>query len=108
MKTAWTLARPWTLTSATPPAVNASYPAAVLLALEVAISRPAFLASRGLGDDMNAMASLIAVIQKELTLARGEIGAEAAQPQVRQRDVLSFSVEDFAFCLFRVLQNVDR
>ena len=32
MKTAWTLARPWTLTSATPPAVNASYPAAVLLA----------------------------------------------------------------------------
>jgi hypothetical protein len=39
VKTAWTLARPWTLTSATPPAVNASYPAAVLLALEVAISR---------------------------------------------------------------------
>jgi hypothetical protein len=39
----------------------------------------AFLASSGLGDDMNAMASLIAVIQKELTCARvtirGEIGA---------------------------------
>jgi hypothetical protein len=54
----------------------------------------AFLASSGLGDDMNAMASLIAVIQKELTCARvtirGEIGAEATQPTERHREVLSF------------------
>ena len=68
----------------------------------------AFLASRGLGDDMNAMASLIAVIQKELTLARGEIGAEAAQPEVRQRDVLSFSVGKDSRRPVRLLQNVDR
>jgi hypothetical protein len=55
----------------------------------------AFLASSGLGDDMNAMASLIAVIQKELTCARvairGEIGAEAAQPAERHLEVLSFA-----------------
>ena len=71
----------------------------------------AFLASSGLGDDMNAMASLIAVIQKELTCARvairGEIGTEAAQPEARQRDVLSFSVGKDSRRPVRLLQKLD-
>jgi hypothetical protein len=60
---------------------------------------------------MNAMESLIAVIQKELTLARvtirGEIGAEVAQSEERQREVLSFSVGKASRRPVRLLQNVD-
>ena len=46
--------------------------------------------------------------RKNRTRLRGEIGAEAAQPEVRQRDVLSFGVGKDSRRPVCLLQNVDR